>query len=347
MTTPSMNEIAVPNRPDVQGLRFRRFGGAADYAGMAAANQAGRDDAGILEVITAENMARSYEHHVNCDPEHDILVVERDGTIVGYARVEWRDLTDGSRAFTSVCLLRPADRRVGIGTAMLGWAEARIAAVAATLPADRLSKMRTFTWDADEGAAALLTERGWTKAGRGYEMVRPTLEDIPTVSLPDGFEVRAVAAGDRRRVWDATVDAFRDHRGEDEAAEEDWAEVEADPHQDPTLWAIAFDGDEVAAGVQGRIDPDENAHHGTLQGYIDGVWTRPPYRRRGLARALLARVLVLLRERGMTSAFLGVDGLNPNQAMSLYESIGFEIRSSETDWTKPLPKRAAAPEDAR
>ena len=49
----------------------------------------------------------------------------------------------------------------------------------------------------------------------------------------------------------------------------------------------------------------------------------------------------------MTSAYLGVDGLNPNQAMNLYEWLGFEIRSSETDWTKPLPTRATAPEDAR
>jgi mycothiol synthase len=347
MTTPSMDEIAVPDRPDIPGLHFRRFRGPADYPGMAAANQAGRDDAGILVVITADNMARSYGHLVNCDPDRDILVVERDGTTVGYARVEWRDLTDGTRAFTSICLVRPADRRLGIGGAMLGWAEAGMAVVAAGLPADRVSKMRTWTWDKDEGAAALLTERGWTKAGRGYEMIRPTLDDIPDVPLPDGFEVRPVADDDRRRVWDALVDAFRDHRDEDEAAEEDWAANEADPHQDPTLWAIAFDGDEVAAGVQGRIDPDENLHHGMLQGYIDGVWTRKPYRRRGLARALLARVLLRLHERGMTTVYLGVDGLNPNQAMNLYESLGFVIRSSETDWTKPLPTRPMPPEDAR
>ena len=99
--------------------------------------------------------------------------------------------------------------------------------------------------------------------------------------------------------------------------------------------------------MYGRIDPEENAHHGVLQGYIDGVWTRKAYRRRGLARALLAQVLGLLRERGMTSAYLGVDGLNPNQAMTLYESLGFEIRTSETDWTKPLPTRAAASEETR
>ena len=49
----------------------------------------------------------------------------------------------------------------------------------------------------------------------------------------------------------------------------------------------------------------------------------------------------------MTSAYLGVDGLNPNQAMTLYEGLGFAIRASETDWTKPLPTQANPLEDAR
>jgi len=346
MTTQSMDEIEVPDRPDVPGLRFRRFRGAADLPGMAAAIQAANDQAGSLEVVSTDDMARSYAHLVNCDPERDILIVERNGTIVGYARVEWRDLVDGSRGFTSLCNLRPTDRRVGVGSAMLGWAEARMAAMAAGLPADRPMKMRTWTWDADEGAGVLLRSRGWTAEGRGYEMLRPTLDDVPDVPLPDGFEVRAVVGVvDERRVWDAAAEAFRDERGEQEWTEEDWAREQADPRRDPTLWAIAFDGDEPAGGVHGRIDPEENAARGVLQGYIAGVWTRAPYRRRGLARALLARVLMLLRERGMTSAYLGVDGLNPNQAMNLYEGLGFAIRSSETDWTKPLPTPATTTED--
>jgi mycothiol synthase len=348
MTTPLIDEIAVPQRPDVPGLQFRRFRGAADYEGMAAANQAGRDQAGILEVLTTEGIARAYAHLVNCDPDTDILLVERDGATIGYARVEWRDQVDGTRGFTSVCLLRPEQRGIGIGGAMLAWAEARMAAVAAGLPADRPSKMHTWTWDADEGAGALLADRGWTKVGRGYEMVRRTLDDIPEVPLPAGFEIRAVAGeAAERRVWEAAREAFRDERDEGEWTEEDWRNVREDPNRNPGLWAIAFDGDEVAAGVQGRIDPDENAHHGTLLGYVDGVWTRAAYRRRGLARALLARVLVLFRERGMTSAFLGVDGLNPNQAMHLYESVGFEVGSASSDWNKPVPPHEPAAEETR
>lgn len=347
MTSETVDEIAVPDRPDVPGLRFRHFRGDADYAGMAAANQAGRDAAGSHEVITAESMARDYAHLVNSVPEHDILIVERDGEIIGYARTEWRDQTDGTRAYFAICNLHPQDRGLGIRDAMLAWSEARLQTVASQVPADRVSIMRTFNSDSDTEATALCEQRGWTREGRGYEMVRPTLDDIPDLPLPDGFEVRPVNdIVEERRVWEAEVEAFRDHRAEIEWAEEDWASVQEDPNRDRTLWAIAYEGDEIASGVEGRIDPVENAHHGLLQGYVDGVWTRKPFRRRGLARALLARVLVAFSERGMTSAYLGVDGLNPNQAVDLYTSLGFEIRTSETDWTKPLPGDAPAAEEA-
>ena len=77
----------------------------------------------------------------------------------------------------------------------------------------------------------------------------------------------------------------------------------------------------MAAGVSGRIDRGERparlqASHrrgsGPGEGTGGAAW-------RGRS---FADVLVRLRERGMTSAYLGVDGLNPNQAMNLYESLG-------------------------
>jgi mycothiol synthase len=50
---------------------------------------------------------------------------------------------------------------------------------------------------------------------------------------------------------------------------------------------------------------------------------RRPWRRRGLARALIARSLQVLKDQGMTEACLGVDAQNPNGARHLYESMGF------------------------
>jgi mycothiol synthase len=342
-----IDEVEVPDRPALPGLRFRSFRGAADFEGMAAANQASRDDAGIEEVITAEGMANDYAHLTNCDPERDILVVERDGRTIGYARVEWREQTDGSRAFVSIALLRPSERGQGIGRAMLGWCEARLAAKAIALP-DRSTVpavMQAFAFGAEAGAVGLLEASGWTREGHGYEMVRPTLDDIPDVPMPAGLVVRPIGADEaaRRAVWEAAADGFRDHRSEPERTDEDWQQFLGDRFQDPSLWLVGFDGDEIAGAVLGKIDPAENAHHGRERGICDSVFTRRPWRRRGLARALLARTLVRLRDHGMTSAYLGVDGLNPNQAMTLYSSLGFEVSSMSIDFVKPLPAWTGVP----
>ena len=320
----------------------------ADYAGMAAANQRTRDAAGMGEVITAESLARDYAYLVNSDLEHDLIVAERNGTIVGYCRVEWRDLENGKRTFAAVSLLDPTASDEATYRPMLAWAERRLADKARAIPvADRRpSAMRIYTFGAEVALMAVLESTGWTRTGQGYEMVRPTLDDIPEVVMPEGLVVRPVGLDEasRRRVWVALTEAFADERDEAAPTEEDLQHWLADPNEDPALWVIAFDGDEIAGGVNGKIDPAENAHHGRERGSIDGVWTRRPWRRRGLARALIARCLVRLRDHGMTSAYLGVDGLNPNQAMTLYTSLGFEIDTTSYDWHKPLPADAAPPE---
>ena len=326
----------------VAGVTFRGFRGFdADVAGLAAANQALRDASGIEEVVSAGDMARDYAHLTNCDLDRDLLVAEREGRIVGYSRCEWRDLADGTRAFTTICVADPVVRGTGVIDALAGWAEGHLLEMARSIPATerRPSALVTYTFGAETETTAALEARGWIRLGMGYEMVRPTLDGIPDVALPDGLEVRPVAS-DRarlRHVWDAASEAFRDERGETEPTKEDWQNFLVDDKEDPSLWAIAFDGDEVAGGVQGAIDPEENAHHGRQRGIVDAVWVRRPWRRRGLARALIADVLVRLRDRGMTSAYLGVDGLNPNSASTLYRSLGFEPVSTSYDWKKAVP----------
>ena len=326
----------------VPGITFRGFRGfEADIPGLAAANQALRDAAGIEEVVTAADMARDYAHLTNCDLERDLLVAERSSRVVGYARCEWRDVADGTRAFATICVADPSERGTGVIAALAGWAERHLVEMARAIPTDerRPGALVTYTFGAEEESIEVLEANGWIRTGMGYEMVRPDLDDIPDVPLPPGLEVRPVPLdrANLRHVWDAATEAFRDERGETEPTEEDWQNFLANDREDPTLWAIAFDGDEVAGGVQGAIDPEENAHHGRERGIVEAVWVRRPWRRRGLARALIARVLVQLRDRGMTSAYLGVDGLNPNAAATLYRSLGFAPASTAYDWKKALP----------
>ena len=136
-----------------------------------------------------------------------------------------------------------------------------------------------------------------------------------------------------RRIFDAETDAFHDEFNAHDPTENDYARFLAEPGQDLTLWSIGFDGEQVAGGVRGSI---KLGHDGAREGWLDPVFTGAAWRRRGLARALIGRTLVLLRDRGADRAALGADLQSPNQTLTLYESCGFRLVSSTTAWHKPL-----------
>ena len=111
--------------------------------------------------------------------------------------------------------------------------------------------------------------------------------------MPDGLELRPVTRDQYRTIWDASAEAFRDHWGEQEWTHEDWVRFDADPHRaDPRFWRIGWDGDEVAGAIVTTVPVEENERFGRPRVYVDMVSVRRPWRRRGLARALLASSLV-------------------------------------------------------
>ncbi|MBF8290251.1 MAG: Acetyltransferase, partial [Chloroflexi bacterium] len=67
-------------------------------------------------------------------------------------------------------------------------------------------------------------------------------------------------------------------------------------------------------------------------GMTEAISVQPEHRRRGLARALLAESLRAVRDAGADQACLGVDTQNPNQALTLYESLGFRIVSETFEY---------------
>jgi mycothiol synthase len=328
----------------IPGLAFRHWTGQADMPAMFAVSSTARAADGEVEPITLEAMTVRYRHLVNCDLDEDLIIAELDRRVVGYARVEWADSNDGERWYESTCLLVPEARRRGIGTAMLAWTEAR----RRTIHAEHVSRgespdvptfLTTFVFDGDAGAHALLRSAGYEVMRRFFEMARPNLDHIAPVPLPDGLEIRPIDR-DRarlRQLFEADVDAFRDHFGWVDGSDARFEEMVNDPDFEPALCVVAYDGDEVAGAVINGIHGGE----GRRQGWLDSVFTRRPWRRRGLARALIARSLGLLRERGLDAAYLGVDATNPNQALTLYESAGFEIASSSSAYRKPIDERDA------
>jgi ribosomal protein S18 acetylase RimI-like enzyme len=88
--------------------------------------------------------------------------------------------------------------------------------------------------------------------------------------------------------------------------------------------------------VLSYIDRDENEKFGYKRGYTENICVRRPWRRQGLAKALIALSLLVLKERGMSEAKLGVDAENISGALHLYESMGYQVVKRSTIYRKPL-----------
>lgn len=323
--------------PPVPGLRFRHYRGEEDLPGMLRVYNAAHEANGLEDVATLEQLRLNYATLVNCDPARDITIAEVDGEIVAYARVFWQDLVEGGRSYECFGFVHPAWRRRGIGAAMLRRNEAILRETASGHAGTEPKWLSSQGPDADRGNTALLERAGYVPVRYFYEMVAPSLEDVTVAPMPDGIEVRPVTREQYRLIWEAAAEAFRDHWGEPEWSEPDWHRFEADPdNADPRFWRIGWEGGSVAGVIVTTVPIEENERHARARVYVASVSVRRPWRRRGLARALLARSLAAAREAGFTSASLGVDSDSPTGATQLYRSLGFQPEQTSIAWRKPM-----------
>lgn len=273
----------------------------------------------------------------NYHPTEDIVVATVDGQVAGYGWVDWVQTSDAKREYRTRGHVDPAWRRQGIGTAIIRHNEARLLDIAARHPDDLPRVFGAWAPERRVGAVALVTAAGYQPVRYFFDMVRSTLDDIDLPPLPEGMEIRGVSDMDGyRRLFAADTEAFLDHWGGFDASEASFQQWLKEPNFDPSLFVIAWEGGEIAGAVINTIDAEENEVLDRRRGLLDSVFVRRPWRRRGLAAALVGRSLALLRERGMTSAWLGVDADNPTGALGVYERAGFEVHLRSSAYHKPM-----------
>ena len=321
----------------VPGLLLRPVRWPEEAAVLNDINNAGRIATGNLEILSVEGILNDYAHLVHCDLATDLRVAEHEGRPVAYVRVEWRDEMRGERSHGQVLATRP-DAPEGTFEAILDWAQERSRAIAATLPADRPATLGAYLNEETAEHRSALEARGYRGVRFFFGMVRPTLDAIPDLPLPPGVEVRPVRPEHLRAVFEAEVAAFAGHWGAstEDGGEERWRAFRDEPLNDPSLWQVAWAGDTVVGMVRPYINPLDHEVLGVRRGWCENISTHADWRGRGIAKALIARALVALRERGMTEAALGVDAQNETGALGVYQSMGFVERTRETDFRRPL-----------
>jgi GNAT superfamily N-acetyltransferase len=320
-------------------LTFRAWAGPGDFDVIADLANVSVDADGVGAAFTGE----SYAHYVQtagAEPVDTVTIARADGVPVGFAIGHWQhDRDEGERALWVRIRVNPAWRDDTIGARMLAHAERSSLADAERRPPIALPWVfQTRLSETETWATSVFEAAGYRPIRWAHRMVRPTLDDPPSDELPRGIEARPVRREHAMQVLIACEEAMRDEPLVNPRSEAQLAAALDDPIEGQLdVWQVAWEGDEVVGGVLGYINAEENAGLGRRRGYTESIFTRRPWRGRGIASALIGRNLRLLKARGMTEAALIANANNSTGALGLYERLGFRRTQAEITYERPVP----------
>ena len=233
------------------------------------------------------------------------------------------------------------DHRAALHEAVIGWlaergtAKLQTLAAAAGFTGPAILRLGTRSEHTDR--IAVFERHGFRPVRYFYHMRRDLSQPIPDVPLPAGLTLTAYRPELSEAARQALEEAFVDHWAHEPISTVDWEKffVGSSTFR-PDLTPIVLAGDQVAAVSFNKVDPEENTRQGYATGWIQTLGTRRPWRKRGLASALLAWSMRAFREAGLEFATLGVDAENPTGALGLYEGLGFVVIRRYTAFGRPV-----------
>jgi mycothiol synthase len=284
-------------------------------------------DGDAILAMSADELKHEWQNP-DFNLEQDAFVVETaEGRVVGYA-----ELTNsyGHAILNMDGSAHPDFKGRGIGTTLLRTVEQRAREMISLAEPDVRVVIHTTLNQKDQAGYVLHANEGYQPFRYHWrmEIVLNAAPEKP--KLPEGLELRPFIKGEHDvAVWQAQNETFRDHPGSHEWTLEEWRRIRfEDPEFDPTLWAIAWAGDEVAGYSQNR--------YRTGIGWIRQLGVRRPWRKRGLGEALLLHSFGEYYCRGTYTIGLGVNAQNPTGATRLYQKVGMHPASEHVTYEKEL-----------
>jgi ribosomal protein S18 acetylase RimI-like enzyme len=184
---------------------------------------------------------------------------------------------------------------------------------------------------AEEDSLAFVQEQGAGYAFSIYAMDRLLDQPTPDRPAPPGFEIRCLrmqSEAEQREYLAAYGECFP----EAPLALEAWQYLVYSPWWAEGACVTGYAGGEMAGSVAVYWEP------GSRHGFTEYVFTRPAFRGRGLAPALLCEALRYIRERGLEKALLEVKAENEN-ALKVYRELGYRVISESQVWEVRLGDR--------
>ena len=284
-------------------------------------------DGDTIVAVTPEELKHEWETP-GFELERDAFLIETsDGHIAGYE--EFFNEHDHARLRTDG-YVHPDFKGRGIGTALLRRSEQRARQEMTLAQPDVRVSLRSTTDQRDAVGLDLHRNEGYQPLRYHWRMEIVLDGAPPEAKFPAGIDLRPFVRGEHDvAVWQAQNEAFRDHWGSRDVTFDEWKRSRfEDPEFDPTLWQIAWDGDQVAGFSLNRYRMGI--------GWIRSLGVRRPWRKRGLGEALLLQSFSEFYKRGTKTIGLGVDAQNPTGATRLYQKVGMYAASEFVTYEKEL-----------
>jgi ribosomal protein S18 acetylase RimI-like enzyme len=323
-------------------LTFHPFQGVSDYSLMhtiiSLSDQADR----VSEPFSLEDVIHWCSPSIRFDPTKDLLFASLKNlsgvdTVVGFSRLSWYTGLGGIRLYNQASYLHPDWRQPGIWQMMVRQNEQRLKEMAAGQQIDALRFFQGWATASQIMWISVLESEGY-KAVRHFNNMLYRIDNVPHRPMPAGLEIRPVQPEHFRPIWEAQREVVLSLF---EVVAENWIDEKYESWQKnsshtPELWQVAWDGDQVAGMVLNRIDHVLNQQLDRKRGYTEHIFVGQPWRNRGLAGALLAKSLQVLKAQGMQEAELGVDTENESGAYGFYQRMGYQTFSTDTWFRKPM-----------
>ncbi|MEK7787623.1 MAG: GNAT family N-acetyltransferase, partial [Chloroflexota bacterium] len=222
------------------------------------------------------------------NPQTDFFVAEVNGTLAGFIGMD--AMPGQCEAHKAFCngVVHPNYRRQGIGTRLMQAAETRAAELMRGYPAGLPKWLIGFCRDSQTPVTALFESRSMKPVRYFFTMQRDLRTELPTAPVPEGLVIRPFRAGEEEAALAAFEESFQDHWGYEpmpmKVFRHDYLDA---PHFRPKLWALAWDGNQVAGFNFNTVDPAYIERVGRKEAIVAEVGVRQPRRKRGLATALL------------------------------------------------------------
>ncbi|WP_328473471.1 GNAT family N-acetyltransferase [Actinoplanes sp. NBC_00393] len=257
-----------------------------------------------------------------------VVAVDPSDSVAGWGSLRSWTEDDGTRVYLTDGYVAPPARRRGLGRRLLRESEAVAARLCAGHTGNGPVVLGGNASTVQPDRMALLERSGYRQVFTMVEMEHDGSPVRPR-QLPDGVTVRAATIADvpalaalTARAWAGRpyfampdVDELRDWLSRSQLA----------------LFHVATIGERLVGLVAASRTPARIE--------IESVQVDPDLQRRGLAAAMLTRMLSTLSEqRGTVPIRLHTEGLDPVGARSLYERLGFQVFREYRRYRKPLSR---------